>query len=112
MQRNNKICKIIEEFLLYLMDNEYYDVNIDVKQTEEETILTFTTGILSDDIKDYISEKVMSTPRQSEIEEYYWMLMGESSSADDLDVIGSLVDTVQIENNGHSSIIRMVRYEN
>ncbi|MBO5711735.1 MAG: hypothetical protein J6R47_02755 [Acholeplasmatales bacterium] len=111
MQRNNKICKIIEEFLLYLMDNEYYDVNVDIKQTEEETIITFTTAPIDDKTKIYIIDKVMTTPRQTEIEEYYWMLMGESSAADDLDVIGSLVDKVEIKDYKENSVIRMVRYE-
>jgi hypothetical protein len=111
MQRNNKICKIIEEFLLYLMDNEYYDINVDIKQTEEESIITFTTSLITENINKYIIDKVMTTPRQTEIEEYYWMLMGESSAADDLDVIGSLVDKVEIQNLDKNSVIRMVRYE-
>lgn len=110
MQRNNKICKIVEEMSLFLMDNGYYDITIDIKRENIESIITFTTPLLDEEVKEYIIEK-LSEPREEEVEEYSWMLMGEGSAADDLDIIGNLVDSVSITNENEKSIIKVIRDE-
>ena len=110
MQRNNKICKIIEEMSLFLMDSGYYSFSIDIKQGKKESIITFTTDELDEEVKDYIIEK-LSEPREEEVEEYSWMLMGEGSAADDLDIIGMLVDSVNIKNENNKSIVEVIRDE-
>ena len=110
MQRNNKICKIIEELSLFLMDNGYYNLSIDVKRYDVESIITFTTDELDKEVSDYIIE-MLSEPREEEVEEYSWMLMGEGSAADELDVIGMLVDSVRINNENNKSIIEVIRDE-
>jgi hypothetical protein len=110
VQRNNKICKIVEEMSLFLMDNGYYDISIDIKREDIESIITFTTDILDEEVSEYIIEK-LSEPREEEVEEYSWMLMGEGSSADDLDIIGNLVDSVNITNLNEKSIIKVIRDE-
>ena len=110
MQRNNKICKIVEEMSLFLMDNGYYNLSIDIKREDVESIITFTTDILDKEVEEYIIEK-LSEPREEEVEEYSWMLMGEGSAADDLDIIGNLVDSVSIRNTNDKSIIEVIRDE-
>lgn len=110
MQRNSKICKIVEEMSLFLMDNGYYSISIDIKRDDIESIITFTTDILDEEVKDYIIEK-LSEPREEEVEEYSWVLMGEGSAADDLDIIGNLVDSVSIRNTNDKSIIEVIRDE-
>jgi hypothetical protein len=110
VQRNNKICKIVEEMSLFLMDNGYHSFNIDIKQDEDMSKITFTTEELDKEVEEYIIEK-LSEPREEEVEEYSWMLMGEGSAADDLDIIGMLVDRVTIRNENNKSIVEVIRDE-
>ena len=34
MQRNQKVCKLVEEFSLYILENHSYNLNIDEKNKE------------------------------------------------------------------------------
>ena len=43
MQRNQKVCKLVEEFSLYILENHSYNLNIDIKEEEKKTIITFTS---------------------------------------------------------------------
>jgi hypothetical protein len=45
------------------------------------------------------------------VEEYSWMLMGEASAADDLDIIGMLVDSVNIKCEKDKTIVEVIRDE-
>jgi hypothetical protein len=110
VQRNNKICKIVEELSLFLMDNGYYSFSIDIKQEEMMSKITFTTETLDEKVIEYIIEK-LSEPREEEVEEYSWMLMGEGSAADDLDIIGVLVDSVTVRNENEKTIVEVIRDE-
>lgn len=110
MQRNQKICKIIEELSLYLMDNGIYDLNIDIKQDDEKDILTFVFNEINDEVKTFILSKIKGE-RDIEIEEYGWELMGEGASDDDLGIINALVDKIDYDENDNKTVIRMIRYE-
>lgn len=110
MQRNQKICKIIEELSLYLMDCGIYDLNIDIKQDDERDVLTFSFNETNDEVKDFILSKIKGE-RDIEIEEYGWELMGEGASDDDLGIINALVDEIDYNDSDNKTIIRMIRYE-
>lgn len=110
MQRNQKICKIIEELSLYLMDNYIYDLNIDIKQYDDKDILTFKFNETNQEVKEFILSKIKGE-RDIEIEEYGWELMGEGASDDDLGIINALVDEIEYDDNDNKTIIRMIRYE-
>lgn len=110
MQRNQKICKIIEELSLYLMDMGIYNLNIDIKQDDDKDVLTFSFNECNDEVKDFILSKIKGE-RDIEIEEYGWELMGEGASDDDLGIINALVDEINYDDNDNKTIIRMIRYE-
>ena len=110
MQRNQKICKIIEELSLYLMDCGIYDLNIDIKQDDERDVLTFSFNETNDEVKDFILSKIKGE-RDIEIEEYGWELMGEGASDDDLGIINALVDEIDYNDSDNKTVIRMIRYE-
>lgn len=110
MQRNQKVCKLVEEFSLYILENHSYNLNIDIKEEEKKTIITFTTELLTDEIYEFLSEK-LRPERLYEIEEYGWELMGEGASDDDLGIISALINEITYENKDDKTIIRMVRYE-
>lgn len=110
MQRNQKICKIIEEFSLYILENSNANLNIDINQGDVKTVLTFTLTDIEDAILEYITQRIKGE-RDRQIEEYGWELMGEGDSDDDLGIINALIDELNVNTNERKTIIRMVRYE-
>lgn len=110
MQKNQKICKIIEELSLYILENSSSNLNIDIQQKNNQTILTFIMDKCQDNIKEFILSKIKGE-RDKEIEEYGWELMGEGASDDDLGIINCLVDDISYVESGDKSIVRMVRNE-
>lgn len=110
MQRNQKVCKLVEEFSLYILENHSYNLNIDIKEEENKTLITFITDELTDDIYNFLNDNIRPE-RLYEVEEYGWELMGEGASDDDLGIISALINEITYENKEGKSIIRMVRYE-
>ena len=110
MQENQKICKIINELSLYILENVSGTLNIDVKEFSEETIITFTTDMIDEETKEFLLSQ-LSADRSLEIEEYGWELMGEGDSDDDLELIASLVDEVSITEENNKTVITLIRYE-
>ncbi len=110
MQKNQKICKIIEELSLYILENSSSNLNIDIQQKNNQTILTFIMDKCQAHIKEFILSKIKGE-RDKEIEEYGWELMGEGASDDDLGIINCLVDEISYVESGDKSIVRMVRNE-
>lgn len=110
MQRNQKICKIVEEMSLYILENSSSNLNIDIRQSEHQTVLTFVMDKCSEAVKDFMLGKIKGE-RDKEIEEYGWELMGEGASDDDLGIINCLIDEISYEERGDKSVVRMVRNE-
>ncbi len=104
-----KDCKIIDEITLYLMKNGYLKLNIDI--TFESDALTFIIKVpkCSQHIIETI-DKQINVPRELEVEEYGWELMGESDAQSELCLVGLLIDYVTIDNtNDNSTIFTFVR---
>ncbi len=110
MQRNQKICKIIHEFTLYLLEFNSENIKIDVLQNKKQSIITFVTNQCSKEVKNFILSRIKGE-RDREIEQYGWQLMGEGSSDDDLEIINVLIDEISYEDKDNQTIIRMVRNE-
>ena len=71
MQRNEKICKIIQEFSLFILENCDSDFTLEVNQTEQKSVLTFTMNKWDKKIKKFITDNIKNG-RNVEIEEYGW----------------------------------------
>lgn len=110
MQRNQKICKMIEEFSLFILENHSNNINIDIKEIENKTVVRFTTDLMNNNLIDFVKTNI-KPERLVEVEEYGWELMGEGSSDDDLPLVGNLIDKMEIENVDNKTIITMFRYE-
>ncbi|MCQ2406385.1 MAG: hypothetical protein MJ067_04135 [Oscillospiraceae bacterium] len=110
MQRNQKICKLIEELSLYILENHSSSINIDIREEDKKDVITFTTDILSDKTESFLRENIVPK-RLCEVEEYAWELMGEGASDDDFKIVSALINEVSFENSDNKTIIRLVRYE-
>ena len=48
MLENQKICRIIEEFSLYLLETDLSVLDIKIRKTERKTIISFICNALDD----------------------------------------------------------------
>lgn len=110
MQENQKICKIVNELTLYILENVSGNINVDIKELADEVIITIVTDLLDEETKEFLSNQ-LSADRNFEIEEYGWELMGEGDSDDDLELIGNLINEVSITEENGKSVITLIRYE-
>lgn len=93
-----KDCKIIDEITLFLMKNGYLKLNIDIDFNDDAFVFVIKTTKCDEEIINTIEEE-MNVPREHEIEEYGWELMGESDAQSELGLVGRLIDSVTIDNS-------------
>lgn len=110
MQNKQKICKIIEEFSLFILEKGVKNINIDIKRNSEQSSLVFTCDKLDEETKAFILDRI-TNGRIFEVEQYGWELIGEGAAGDDLDMINALIDRVSYDEVDDKSVIRMVRDE-
>lgn len=110
MIKNQKICKIVEEFSLYLLENNIKDLTMDISNCDDQVIINFSFSGYIKDIKDYVLLHIKGQ-RDPQIEEYGWELMGEGAYDDDLGIINALIDEINYLEQNNKTIVRMVRYE-
>lgn len=104
-----KDCKIIDEITLYLMKNGYLKLSVDIEFKDN----TLTFVIKTDKCREKVIQtidKQINVPRELEVEEYGWELMGESDAQSELCLVGLLIDYVTIDDsNPDSTIFTFVR---
>ena len=108
MQENHKICKIISELTLYILEHISGNINIDIKEENNKYIIKIVTDEFNEESLKFIKKRLVAD-RNYSIEEYGWELVGEGDSDDDLELIGSLVDEASIINEDNKTIIMLVR---
>lgn len=110
-----KITLIVNELLTILLLNGAKDVDVKVNRLEDCTEITFLHHqSTSDDEFIQRLKHNLNTQRQYEVEGYYWQLVGEADSSDELHLVGAMVDEAIVEDrNGdlYIHIVRKVRYQ-
>lgn len=102
MREDKKAVKIISELIIYFLSNGAASINMDFKIEKEansrDVIISFK-GILPELTASKLNQlkKELSTSRETQVEEYYWELAGEGSSAGELSLVGMLTDKVIID---------------
>ena len=105
-----KTTKIMDELSSLLINKGSVDIDIKFKKEEKQTtifITDYNTHINQDEVN-RLSE-FLNIPRQSEIEEYYWGLMGETSDEDELFLLGSMIDSAELELKDRNLYIKLIR---
>lgn len=106
-----KICRIVDELTTLFLKEDTNEVDFKIKREEKRTIIKITdyrTKFSDSDIY-YLSE-MLSLQRQSEIEEYYWQLAGETDDEEELTLIGAMIDEAKIEKRDFNLYIELIRY--
>lgn len=109
-----KIAQIVSEILtLFLLNGaENIDIKVNTKistngQNTEIIIIQYEC-----DYEEEFIQKIeynLNTQRQYEIEGYYWQLVGEDDSSDELHLVGAMVDKANVSKKGKDLHIQLLR---
>lgn len=105
-----KTTKIIDELSSLLMDKGSLEIDIKLKLSETCTnifITDYNTSLTQEEINTL--SQFLNIPRQTEIEEYYWGLMGETNDDDEFFLVGSMLDTAKFELKDGNLYIELIR---
>ncbi|SHH52647.1 hypothetical protein [Clostridium grantii] len=107
-----KISKIVDEIINFCFLNSSKKVNISIENTDDAFIIITESDQINHSTKkiDQIKE-LLNVQRQTEMEEYYWQLAGEDIKGGELNLVGMMVDEVDIEFKPPSLKIKLVRYK-
>lgn len=108
LHEKKKICKLIDELSLFLLRDDKKNMNISLSYKDEETKIEIIVDKLSEKVKKYMLESI-NLKREFEVEEYGWELMGESDKSNDLEMVGLLIDYLEIIDMGEQDKLIFVR---
>ena len=102
--------KIIDELVTFFLKKKYHQLKMDLNYSQEKTIITIFLGKLTDREFDLIKE-CFSQKRDRAMEEYGWVLMGESEVSSELNLVGMCVDEFRMERIEEDFVmIELTRY--
>ncbi len=92
-KERRKTIKVLNEVIAYFFRHHIDDIQIDMHYGEKQVkMMVQGTCPEPPDNLDYF-ENVLNAPRQVELEDYYWELLGQSgSNGGEMNLLGSLVD--------------------
>lgn len=105
-----KVCRIVDELTTIFLGEDTNEVDFKIITSPEKTIIRMVDyhTNYSEAFIDHF-RKTLNNQRQSEIEEYYWQLAGETDDDDELTLIGAMVDTATVEKRDGNLYIEIVR---
>lgn len=102
-------AKIIKQLSLYLMLHGVNDFDLSFHSNDNSVTFTITSQSITKEISNHMKEKI-SRKRELEVEVYGWELMGDTDSQNELDILGALIDEIEVrEDNDKTTTILMKR---
>lgn len=93
--KKEKLIKLMNELINFCVDIGMHDLDINFKcQTGEITVSGYVENPPMKELEDL--EEILNAPRQEELEEYYWVLIGDGHGMQELEMVGVLVDNGSI----------------
>ena len=105
-----KVTLIINELISMMLLNgaEEIDVNIKRKASVSEITLIHRNSQYPEQFIEKMRYN-LNTQRQCEVEGYYWQLVGDDETSEELHLVGAMIDTANVEmrqNDLHITIVR------
>ena len=105
-----KTTKIIDEFISLIMKRGTAEIDIRLRKSDDCTTIFITDYKTSmNETEVHTLSEFLNIQHQSEIEEYYWGLMGETSNEDELFLVGSMIDKAVLEIKDGNLYIKLIR---
>lgn len=95
--KREKLIRIMNELVNFCLQINMTDLDIDFschKDRGEITVAGYAENPPMERLTDL--EEILNAPRQEELEEYYWVLVGEGHGHQELEMVGTLVDSGSI----------------
>lgn len=111
MVENQKICKIIEEFSLYLLESDVTTLNISISRTQGRISILFICDSIQEELLQELDD-IFKQKRQHEFEVYGWELIGQGDAeGHELMLVNNLVDYFTYYFRDGKVYFNLVRYE-
>ncbi|WP_297634787.1 hypothetical protein [uncultured Clostridium sp.] len=95
--KTEKDLKIINELMAYCYHYSTKDITVNIKSDQQTTFISLKANIPN--FTQSALEKLLSSlnsPRQREVEQYYWQIGGECEFDSELTLVGMMTDKVDI----------------
>ncbi len=109
VEENQKICKIVSEFSIFLLDNDINCLNINIHKTSKKVSLVFECDLVMGEILDEI-DRSFKVKRQESLEIYGWELLGCNDTEEDLELASALVNYLTYYHIDGKTRFNLVRY--
>lgn len=108
-----KNIKIINELIAYFYKLGTTDVHIDLTSENENSYFNVYGHVntISKEELEYLTS-ILNTPRQHEIEHYYWSLGGECEFDSELTLVGMMINSAKVYFKDGILKISIIREEN
>ena len=105
-----KLARISDELTTFFLEKNACEINTNVRILETKQLITVKAYPV-EDIDTVVEElqKMLSCPRESEMEEYFWELAGECDYSSELALIGSMIDSASIDYDEDSICLEITR---
>ncbi len=110
MRNNRKAIKLASELLGYCFGVGIHHMQMDIDSREDQLTVT-VSGTTTKDIQNQIEDLrvQLNTPKETQVEEYYWELMGETVHADELTLVGMIIDKAEVNYHDKHLEIRILK---
>lgn len=107
-----RISKIVDEIMTYLLTIGATNINVNVEDREKDYKITIASDYIPAH-KEKIQKLIdgLKSPKQEEMEEYYWELTGESDCGTEFHLVGMMIDKVEIDVKEGNIQLQIYRYK-
>lgn len=95
MQETLKSIKLISELAAFVFKAGGKEFDIKFKDKDEKIKITIESDIEGLTESCIATLEGLDTPRQSEVENYYWELVGENDNYQELTLVGMMIDEAE-----------------
>lgn len=97
MWNKKKTLKLTNELMGYCFDVGIRQVHLDIVIEPAQVVITIK-GETPKDIEEKTHElrMLLNSPKEPQVEEYYWELMGETDHAQELSLVGMIIDKAEV----------------
>ena len=111
--KREKLIKLMNELINFCLGIDMKDLDIKFschKDRDEITVSGYAKNPPMKELQDL--EEILNAPRQEELEEYYWTLLGHGHGMQELEMVGTLVDNGSITYEDKILTMYICRKEN
>lgn len=108
--RREKLIKLMNELVIFCLEIGMKELDIKFNSQLDRGEVTVSGYVENPPLKELEDlEHILNAPRQEELEEYYWVLIGDGHGMQELEMVGILVDNGSITYDDKILTIHIVR---